>query len=201
MIVDPDGLIMHNEQLQTKALVPLDLQNDSIAGVEVIPKAFRSVSPSAPVIRIVQTGSNSGAQVEKCGLQNGVLKSKLYTHIHRKNNRDHLQNQDSTDFYSMSRQSLGNTKVLCLWRRLAWCRSWDLHRASAGERYTDNSWKPKNGQESKSEYQKRKPSGCPGVSHWLKPWWQAISWYSLDDKRMCFMPGWLHTFCWETNRN
>ena len=45
MIVDPDGLIMHNEQLQTKALVPLDLQNDSIAGVEVIPKAFRSVSP------------------------------------------------------------------------------------------------------------------------------------------------------------
>ena len=108
MIVDPDGLIMHNEQLQTKAFVPLDLQNDSIAGVEVIPKAFRSVSPSAPVIRIVQTGSNSGAQVEKCGLQNGV---------------DHLQNQDSTDFYSMSRQSLGNTKVLCLWRRLAWYRS------------------------------------------------------------------------------
>jgi hypothetical protein len=65
----------------------------------------------------------------------------------------------------------------------------------------DNSWKPKNSQESKSEYQKRKPSGCPGISHWLKPWWQAISWYSLDDQRMCFMPGWLHTFCWETNRN
>ena len=170
-------------------------------GSKWYPKPSDPFHQSAPVIRIVQTGSNSGAQVEKCGLQNGVLKSKLYTYIHRKNNRDHLQNQDSTDFYSMSRQSLGNTKVLCLWRRLAWCRSWDLHRASAGERYTDNSWKPKNGQESKSEYQKRKPSGCPGVSHWLKPWWQAISWYSLDDKRMCFMPGWLHTFCWETNRN
>ena len=147
-------------------------------------------------------GANCGGNKWRSVGSRTVSSNQNYIHIYTaKNNRDHLQNQDSTDFYSMSRQSLGNTKVLCLWRRLAWCRSWDLHRASAGERYTDNSWKPKNGQESKSEYQKRKPSGCPGVSHWLKPWWQAISWYSLDDKRMCFMPGWLHTFCWETNRN